>query len=379
MKFQLDRDVLADVVNWVARTLPARPPMPVLSGLLLAADDMGTLTISSFDYEVSARMEVAAEVHEPGTALVSGRLLADISRALPAKPVHFELEGGKITLNCGTSRFTLATMPVEEYPALPLMPEASGSIDAKVFTDAISQVSIATSKDDTLPLLTGIFVEIQGEKITMLATDRYRLAVRELNWVPADPSFESTAVVRGRTLTEVSKSLGGGEPVTVALTSGQGRDLIGFQAGGRRTTSLLVEGKYPDVRQLFPKDAPISAVVNAKELADAVKRVSLVAERSTQVRLAFADGHVVLEAGAGDDAQASETLEASIEGEDIVVAFNPAFLLDGLGALGTAYAKFALTNQVKPVILTPLAKLEGANDHEDSNYRYLLMPIRHTN
>ncbi len=373
MKFRVERDVLAEAVTWTARTLPTRPPAPVLAGVLLDADASGVLGLASFDYEVSARAQVPADVSEAGRALVSGRLLAEISRALPDKPVDVVLEGSKITMTCGASRFTLLTMPVEDYPALPAMPETSGSVSGDDLTHAVAQVSVAASRDDTLPLLTGVRVEIEGEKVTLLATDRYRLALKELTWKPAWPDISTVALVRARTLSDVAKSLGASGDVDVALSTGQGVDLIGFEAGGRRTTSLLVDGDYPPVRRLFPDETPIHAVVATQPLIDAAKRVALVAERNTAIRLSFTDGQVVLDAGQGDDAQASEALEAKLEGEEISVAFNPQFLLDGLGALGADFVRFGFTHPNKPVEFTGQDSLDGV---ERSDYRYLLVPIR---
>jgi DNA polymerase-3 subunit beta len=375
MKFRVERDVLADAVTWTARTLPTRPPAPVLAGVRIEANAQGVINLASFDYETSARSEIPAEVAEPGTVLVSGRLLAEISRALPNKPVDVALEGNKVIVTCGASRFTLLTMPVDEYPALPGLPEVSGTVSGDAFTHAVAQVTVAASRDDTLPLLTGVRVEIEGERITLLSTDRYRLALRELTWTPATPGFSAVALIRARTLNDVAKSLGAGGLVNVGLSTGQGLDLVGFEAGGRQTTSQLVEGDYPAVRRLFPDSTPIHAVVATAPLIEAAKRVSLVAERNTPIRLSFSEGQVVLDAGHGDDAQASEALEAVLVGEDIAVAFNPQFLLDGLGALGTDFVRLSFTHPNKPVEFTGQGSLDG---EDDSAYRYLLVPIRFT-
>ncbi|MHB1063619.1 MAG: DNA polymerase III subunit beta [Georgenia sp.] len=372
MKFRVDRDVLAEAVTWTARSLPTRPPVPVLAGVRLEAG-AGAVTLSSFDYEVSARSEVAADVDVPGVALVSGRLLADISKALPAKPVDVELEGTKVVLTCGASRFTLLTMPVEDYPALPQMPELSGRIDAGVLAEAVAQVTTAASRDETLPLLTGVRMEIEGEKLTLLATDRYRLALRELTWHPGSPSISTVALVRARTLSDVAKAMTSAGDVDVALASEGPVGLIGFEAGGRRTTSLLVEGDYPPVRRLFPETTTTHAVTSTAALVEAARRVSLVAERNTPIRLSFTDGQMVLEAGQGDDAQASEALEATLTGEPISTAFNPHYLLDGLGALTTPFVRMSFTHSSKPAVLTGQESLEG---EDRLSFRYLLMPIR---
>lgn len=373
VKLRVERDVLADAVTWTARSLPTRPPVPVLAGLLLEAGADGTLVLSGFDYEVSARVEVPADVAEPGQALVSGRLLADISRSFPDKPVDLAQDGNRIVLTCGTSRFTLMTMPVDEYPARPDMPAEAGTVAAEVFTEAVAQVTVAASRDETLPILTGVRMEIENSTVTLLATDRYRLAMRELPWRPHSSDSSAVALVRARTLSEVARTLGSGGDVTLALSSGGGQELIGFAAGGRRTTSLLVDGDYPKVRSLFPAEAAIYAVVETAPLVEAVRRVALVADRNTPVRLTFTDGQVTLEAGQGDDAQASEAVEAALVGDEISIAFNPGFLLDGLQALTTQYVRLSFTLATKPAVLT--GQSDASGDH-DSSYRYLLMPVR---
>jgi DNA polymerase-3 subunit beta len=373
VKFRVERDVLAEAVTWVARALPARPPVPVLAGLLLEADPEGVLRLSSFDYEVSARVEIPSEVADAGTVLVSGRLLADISRSLPGRPVDVSTDGSRVAVTCGASRFTLLTMPVDDYPTLPAMPPASGTIAGDEFTKAVGQVTVAASRDETLPILTGVRMEIEGERVTLLATDRYRLAMRTLAWRPATPGTSAVALVRARTLSEVSKALGASADVTLALSTGEGSELIGFEAGGRRTTSLLVDGEYPRVRALFPAETPVYAVVDTHQLFEAVRRVSLVAERNTPVRLGFTDGAVTLEAGQGEDAQASEAVECALHGEDLSVAFNPQYLLDGLGALGAPFARLSFTVPQKPAVISGQPELEG---EDDDSYRYLLMPVR---
>jgi DNA polymerase III subunit beta len=373
VKFRVERDTLADAVTWAARALPSRPPVPVLAGLLVEADPQGVLRLSSFDYEVSAKVEIAAEVMDAGTSLVSGRLLADISRALPGKPVDVTTDGSRVSVTCGSGRFTLLTMPVEEYPSLPAMPEESGVVAGNVFTEAVAQVTIAASRDETLPILTGVRVEIEGDTLTLLATDRYRLAMRTLTWRPVSPGLSAVALVRARTLSEVAKALGAAGDVTVALSIGGATELIGFEAAGRRTTSLLVDGDYPKVRSLFPDESPTHAVVGTQALVEAVRRVALVAERNTPVRLTFADGSLTLEAGQGEDAQASEAVECTLTGEELSIAFNPQFLLDGLGALGAPFARLSFTQPTKPAVLSGQNESDG---DDDTTYRYLLMPVR---
>jgi DNA polymerase III subunit beta len=377
MKFRVERDVLADAVAWAARSLPARPPVPVLAGLMLdAREGTGGVVLSSFDYEVSARVEISADISEPGVALVSGRLLADISRSLPDRPVDVVTDAAKVVLTCGSSCFTLLTLPVEDYPALPAMPGASGSLRGDLFAAAVAQVSVAAGRDDTLPVLTGVRLEIEGEKITMAATDRYRLAVRDLAWTPEQTGLAVVALVPARTLSETAKSLASADKVTVALasaTGGAGEGLVGFEGAGRRTTSRLLDGEFPKYRSLLPADSQGVATVATDALIESVRRVALVAERNTPIRLSFTGGELILEAGTGDEAQASESLDARLDGDDISIAFNPGYLLDGLGALDTAHAELRFTVPTRPAVLTGKADADSA---ASDDYRYLLMPVR---
>lgn len=373
MKFRIDRDVLADAVAWTARTLPVRPPVPVLAGILIEVTDQ--LRLSSFDYEVSARVTADVDVTEPGTALVSGRLLAEISRSLPPHPVEVTTDGSKVTLSCGSAKFRLLTLPVEDYPSLPEMPPAIGSVGSDEFAAAVGQVAVAAGKDDTLPMLTGVRVEIEGDTLVLASTDRYRLAVRELRWTPVRPDISTVALVPAKTLADTAKSLTSGAEVSVALAEGgAGEGMIGFEGGGRRTTTRLLDAEFVKYRSLLPKDSTSIAEIEAGPFIEAVKRVSLVAERNTPVRLAFSGGELRLEAGTGDEAQAVEVLPATLEGEEVEIAFNPGFLLDGLGAIGSDVARLAMTTSTKPAVITG----KPAEDTDEPDYRYLLMPIRLT-
>ncbi|MBW1601773.1 DNA polymerase III subunit beta [Streptomyces sp. JJ66] len=373
MKIRVERDVLAEAVAWAAKSLPARPPVPVLAGLLLKAEE-GALSLSGFDYEVSARVSVEADIEEEGTVLVSGKLLADISRALPNRPVEISTEGARVTVVCGSSRFTLHTLPVEEYPALPQMPLATGTVPGEVFASAVSQVAIAAGRDDTLPVLTGVRIEIEGDTVTLASTDRYRFAVREFLWKPETPDASAVALVPAKTLLDTAKALSSGDHVTLALSgSGAGEGLIGFEGAGRRTTTRLLEGDLPKYRTLFPTEFNSVATIETALLVEAVKRVALVAERNTPVRLSFEQGVLTLEAGSSDDAQAVERVDCTLEGDDISIAFNPGFLLEGLSAIDSAVAQLSFTTSTKPSLLRGKPAVDAeANDA----YKYLIMPVR---
>lgn len=376
MKFRVDRDVFADAVAWAARSLPVRPSTPVLSGLLIEAGREG-LVLSTFDYETSARATLSAEVADEGKALVSGRLLADICRSLPAKPVEMVIDGARVSLTCGSARFSLQTMPVEDYPTLPDMPTATGTVDSAEFAHAVVQAVTAAGKDDMLPVLTGVRLEIEGSTISLLATDRFRLSLRELQWNPRTPDETVAALVPAKVLADTAKSLTSGSEVTIALSSGgAGEGIIGFEgaaAGGiRRTTTRLLDGEFPKVRSLFPNEHLTTALVDKGSLIESVKRVALVAERNTAVQMQFNDGVITLDAGSGDEAQASESIEATVNGEALTTGFNPQFLLDGLGAIDEAVVELAFTQASKPVVISG----QPAEDAADPGFRYLLMPRR---
>ena len=247
MKFRVEREVLADAVTWVARGLPARPPVPVLAGVLIEANEEGSLTLSAFDYEVSAKITVPAEVSEPGNVLVLGRLLADISRNLPNRPIDVSTDGNKVAVTCGSSRFSLLMMPSDDYPTLPTSPAATGTIAGDVFTQAVAQVSIAADRGDTLPILTGVRVEIDGEKMTLLATDRYRLAMRELTWNPEATDASHVALIPARTLSETAKALGAAGSIEVAL----GR--VRRRRGSRGLRGRPAPDHHPAARRRVPQ------------------------------------------------------------------------------------------------------------------------------
>ncbi len=383
MKIRLERDVLAEAVQWAARSLPLRPSVPILAGLLVQADADG-VTFSSFDYETSAQIHVTAAVADEGQALVSGRLLADISRSLPPKPVDITSDDTKMELICGSARFTLQTLPVADYPSLPAMPEATGTVPSAAFAQAVAQVVVAAGRDELLPVFTGVRVEIDDDTISLLATDRYRMALKELTWNPSRPQSSATALVPARVLSETSRSMTAGEEIMLSLSDGGAGDgIIGFDgrgpAGQRQTTTRLLDGEFPKVRHIMDTAALMNVRVGTAEVIAAAKRVALVAERNTSLRMLMGDGFVTLEAATGDQAQASESIEAIIDqpggGDPVVTAagFNPSYLLDALGAFDTPYVNFAFTAPSKPCQLTGLATLDG---NPLTDYRHVIMLMR---
>jgi len=375
MKFRVERDAFADGAAWVARSLPARPPIPVLGGVLLEARSDGAgeaLVVSGFDYEVSSRVEISASVGEADRALVSGRLLADITKSLPPHPVDVVIDGSRATIVCGNARFSLPTMPVEDYPSLPDMPQLAGSIQPDVFAEAVTQVAVAAGKDDTLPMLTGIRLEINGSNLTMAATDRFRLAVRDLQWEPGDAGIETAVLVPARTLAEAAKTLAGKQPVQLALADRDG--MLGLAGNNRRSTTRLLDAEFPKYRQLLPTEHTSAAVIDVAPLVEAIKRVSLVADRAAQVRMEFSPGTLRLAAGGDDEGSAEEQVSCDFEGEPLMIAFNPSYLLDALAAMRTERAHLSFTTPNRPALVRPVSPNDPPGSA--SGYLHLLMPVR---
>jgi DNA polymerase-3 subunit beta len=377
MKFQVNRDVFSEAVSFAVKLLPQRTTLPILSGVLIETSASG-LTLSSFDYEVSAQTEIAADVSEQGKILVSGRLLADIASRLPNAPVQFSTDEGRITVACGTANFTLLSMPVEEYPTLPQISAQSGVLPAESFAAAVSQVAVAASRDDVTPVITGVQLEVSENSLTLVATDRYRVAVREIEWDSGDSASTETitALVPARTLQEIGKTFGHSGTISVAITNTDDRELIAFSADKKTVTSLLIKGNFPPVKRLFPETVDNFAVINTGELIEAVRRVSLVLEREAALRFSFTIDGVTLEAIGSEQAQASETIDAHLSGGDTVVSLKPAFLLDGLGAVHSEFVRISFTktenpNKPGPVLITSQSSKDqpGAD-----NYKYLLQP-----
>ncbi|MFE6851163.1 DNA polymerase III subunit beta, partial [Streptomyces sp. NPDC057674] len=247
MEFRIDSGVLTDAVAWAARVLPARSPLPVLGGLLLEAAD-GRLRVSGLDHEASAQVEVEADTAVEGRALILGRRLLDICKVLPRGLTELSVEGARLSVTSGDARFGLSLLPLDDYPAPPALPEVRGLVDGGAFAAAVGQVAVAAGRDDSLPVLTGIRLALDGTTMTLAATDRYRYAVRTLEWKPeADGGEPADVVVPARRLTEIARSLAGAGPARLALDGGS----IGFESGGLRTTTRLLDGRLPRHDKLF--------------------------------------------------------------------------------------------------------------------------------
>jgi len=377
VRFQANRDVFSEAVSFAVKLLPQRTTLPILSGVLIEANETG-LTLSSFDYEVSARTSIDAEVEETGRVLVSGRLLADIANRLPNAPVQFSTDESRISVTCGAAHFTLLSMPVEEYPSLPEIAPQSGLLPADSFSTAVSQVAVAASRDDVTPVITGVQLEVGDNTLGLVATDRYRVAVREIDWDrgDSDQTGTLTALVPARTLQEVGKTFGHSGTIAVAITHTDERELIAFSAERKTVTSLLIKGNFPPVKRLFPETVENYAVINTAELIEATRRVALVLEREAALRFTFTIDGLTLEAIGSEQAQASESIDALLTGGDTVVSLKPQFLLDGLGAVHSEFVRLSFTktdnpNKPGPVLITSQSSKDQAGA---DNYKYLLQP-----
>ncbi|HEY1704314.1 MAG TPA: DNA polymerase III subunit beta [Trebonia sp.] len=384
MKFTVERDALAEAVTWVARALPSRPVIPVLAGLLLHAEDDG-LTLSCFDYEVSARMRVPADVTEPGTALVPGRLLTEITRSLPGKPVEIAPDGDDLSMACGEAAFTLVTMSTAEYPELPDLPQLAGTADGEALAAAIGQVTPAASRDDTLPMLTAVSLELGTATMTLAATDRYRLAVRDLEWNPAPGASGHEGIsllVPARTMADAARMMAATEPARIFLRPGEdeaggggGDAMIGFETRERRLTTRLLAGDFIKYRSRFPSEFGCTAELPASAFAEAIRRVSLVAERGTPVQLSFGPDRVTVGAATQGQARARESVSADFAGAEPDIAFNPQYLLDGVTAAAGPDAELPEAARVR-LQFTSASKPAVISNSSAEDFRYLVVPQR---
>ena len=381
MKIRLTHDVMADAVAWVARSLPNRPSVPILAGMLLKADADG-ITFSSFDYETSAKISVPGDVIDDGVALVSGRLLNEIARSLPNRTVEVSTDSSRAEVVCGSARFTLQLLPVHDYPSLPQLPPPSGTVESTEFAKAVGQVVVAAGRDELLPVFTGVRVEIEDDRLSLLATDRYRMALKELPWRPL-ASQTTAALVPARVLSETSKNMSVGDHITLSLNTEAGDALLGFegegQSGIRQLTTRLLDGEFPKLRHLMDIKPNLSVRVKTEDIIATVKRVALVAERNTPIRMTLGDDQISFDAATGDQAQASEVLEAVVAtdsgsaDEKIALGFNPNYLLDALNSFDTPYIHFSFTAPGKPCLVQGLDDVDG---DPKPDYKHVIMLMR---
>lgn len=362
MKLSIDPKTLAETVTWAVRAITQRPAIPILAGVLLEAD-ADRLRVSAFDYDYALRADVAADVAEPGRVVVPGRVLAELVKTLPdGLFADLAVSGTELSITCGRSAFTLLTLPVDDYPALPEPPVVLGTVDGTVLRTAVEQVATAATKDTTLPALTCVRLDTDGEQLTLAATDRYRIAVRDLPWTPHTGGDIEGALVPHEKLADIAKSLRG--PVSIGWDNRQ----FGCAYEGRTIVVRLIDEKYIQYRPRVEYDhLPIAITVDTAQLVTAVKRVTLLVEKNGGVKLEVADGEVLLRA-AGDAGRGIDAISCELEGADtFTIAFQPQFLLDALA--GVEQPRVALHSE-------PGHKPALVRGEDSDSYRCLVMALR---
>ena len=360
MKFKCDRDALSEALQTVQRAVSSRPGIPALTGVLMNAsgDD---LVLATTDLEVSARLRMQVQVQDAGVALVPARLLADIVKSFEQAPVEFEASEGQARIVCSNYEGTVRCLPAEDFPSLQDPSGSRISVEAAAFAVGVAQVCRAASRDDARPILTGVLLEVSREGLTMVATDSYRLSMRELT---ATAEGEGKALVPERALSEAGRAAGGEEGGSIELFAEA--SAVSFRIGQLTMTSRLIEGEFPPYRQLLPEGYESRLVASRQQLLDAVRRVGLLARESSPVRLEFNALGVRLSSSSPDVGGAIEVVEAQYEGQDLTVAFNPQYLSDGLTAVEGERVVVEVRDGLKPALV------KG----EDQSFVYLAMPVK---
>ena len=365
MKFRCERDVLVEALGTAGRAVASRGgALPVLSGVRVEihGNDM-RLTGSDLDLTIQVTTTVAGS--GDGVTVVPSRLASDIVRALEAGAVDVEVDDDEARISSGRSQFALRTLPADDFPRLVDPPEQAVTLDAKDFADALRQVVRAASSDDARPILTGVLMAAEETGLRLVATDSYRLAVRDLPGTTVLGEGQKV-LVPSKALGELARVLGSsGDNGQVTLRLGE-RDAT-FEVGSVRLTTRLIEGEFPNYRQLIPSSYPNRLTVGREPLLDAVRRVKLMAREATPLRLVMRPDGLELLAVTQDVGQAHEELDAKYEGAELTVAFNPEFLIDGIEATTGDEVSLETTDALKPATVR---SIEGAD------YLYLLMPVR---
>lgn len=384
LKFTIARDEFADAINWAARALPAKPLNPLLGAIrLTTVTDGGGLVLQAFDYEVSAATTTVAEVSSPGTALVSGRLLQAIAKALPRKPVEFRAEGSVVGIVCGAAEFTLPTLAADEYPELPVRPAEAGSVDADQFAEAIAQTSFAMYRGaDGYSNIKSICFDVDPTGgLTLGATDRYRVAVKSIPWQPTlgDEARGARLLVPPRALADTARL--GGDTVFLGF-EGAEPNLLSFRGDRRVATTQLLAEDFPKLDVLFPAEYPAVAAVAAAELAEPLARVLALDGRDfPRVKLSFGPGVVRMSGGEDGVGGIREDVPIVFAGEPLDMWLNPKYLLEGLNATHADTVAIGLTAPKRPLTLAAydaeLARGElGPFPALAGDFRYLLMPAQ---
>lgn len=363
MRLVVDRSIFVDALSSVGRAVSTRSIIPALAGIQLQAAT-GSLTLTATDGDLSIRSEIPAEVESGGEIVVPGRLLADVARQLPTGDVSlFVDDSGLLAIECGSAAFKLRLLPADDFPPIQAVEGSTVVLPVEEFSETIDQVARSASRDETRPHLTGILLSIDGDKLRSVATDSYRLAVRTTK-IGEPVSQKIEANVPARALQEATKISEGSETVEITL----GERQISFTVDGTLLVSRLIDGQFPDFEQLLPDSYEHELDIDVSELFDAVKRVSLLAQRNTPLKVALTDGELEVSAQTTDIGEARETIPApDFSGDDLEIGFNPDFLREGLDSVHTDRATFKLISAFRPGLIVA---------GEDDEFMYLVMPIR---
>ncbi len=362
LRITVPRDELASRLSIVARGVSTRTAVLVLGGIQLRAEE-GRLHLAATDMEVSLRTELECTVDGEGSVVVPGRLLLDISRSLPDSEVTIEHkpEEAVVILTSGTANYRLHTYSATDFPRLPDVEQSSlHTIDRDALIETVARVGRSASRDESRPVLTGILVRFEPGKIVMAATDSYRLAVKETPVEGTLPELE--AIIPARALQELGRIAAGTDDLRLGLQENH----VVFGVDGTWLTTRRIDGQFPNVRQLLPEQFDYELVLPRDELLEVVRRVSLMAQRNSPLRLRFAAGELTVSAVTQDVGEARESLPAPYTGEPMEIGFNAEFLRDGLESVDAESIKFKLLSPLRPAVL------EGDSD----DYVYLIMPIR---
>lgn len=374
MKFRCERDDLVAAVQFASRAISNRATLPVLSGLRLEASGEGRVRVAATDLELTMETSFAAAVDEPGKVIVPGRLFGEMSRNLSSGQVSVAGTDGEVEIGSGRGRFRVRSLTPDDYPALPIedRDDSAGvqvSLDAAELATALSQVVRAASGDESRQILTGVLWELEDGSVTLAATDSYRLAVRQL---PATGTLteERKVVLPSRTLGELARALQGASGSVSALVK---ENLVAFSiasadedsAGEWVIGSRFIEGEFPKYRQLIPQEYPNTLVVDRELLLEVTRRVGLLAQNNLPVKLQLA-AELEVSAHTPDVGEGQEVIDAEYDGESLVIAFNPQFLLDGASAISSPRLEMQVGDGLKPAILRG----------ETGDFTYLLMPVR---
>jgi DNA polymerase-3 subunit beta len=362
LRITVSKDDLASRLAVVARGVSTRTAVLVLGGIQLRAE-AGRLHLASTDMELSLRASLDASVDGEGTTVVPGRLLLDIARSLPDSEVTIEHrpEEAAVVVTSGTANYRLHTYSAEDFPRLPDVESAPlHTVDRDVLVETVARVGRSASRDESRPVLTGILVRFEPGKVVMAATDSYRLAVKETAVTAALPDLE--AIIPARALQELARIAGGADELQLGLLDNH----VVFGAEGTWLTTRRIDGQFPNYRQLLPEQFEHEVLLPREEALEVVRRVSLMAQRNSPLRLRFADGELTVSAVTQDVGEARESLPAPYTGDPLEIGFNAEFLRDGLDSVDSESVKFKLISPLRPAVL------EGESD----DYVYLIMPIR---